>query len=73
LTLEQLAVKPENCLYIGDGDSQELSGAAQVGMHPVMIRVAYEDDTQPHLINREEWADPVISSLKEVLALVGDK
>jgi len=71
LTLEELAVKPEECLYVGDGDSQELTGAARVGMHPVMIRVAYEDDTQPHLMNREEWVDPVISSLREVLTLVG--
>ena len=71
LAVEQLATKAENCLYLGDGGSQEFTGAARVGMHPVMIRVAYEDDTQPHLMNREEWADPVISSLKEVLTLAG--
>jgi len=70
LALDKLAVKPEDCLYIGDGDSQELTGAASVGMHPVMIRVAYEDETQPRLTSREEWAGPVISSLKEVLNLV---
>jgi putative hydrolase of the HAD superfamily len=63
-------VKPEDCLYIGDGDSQELTGAANVGMHPVMIRAAYEDETQPRLTNKEEWAGLVISSLKEVLNLV---
>jgi putative hydrolase of the HAD superfamily len=70
LALERLAVKPADCLYIGDGDSQELSGAGQVGMHPVLIRLADEDDTQPHLINREEWKEPVISSLQEVPTLV---
>ncbi len=70
LALERLAVKPADCLYIGDGDSQELSGAAQVGMHPVLIRLAGEDSTQPHLINREEWEEPVISLLQEVLALI---
>ncbi len=70
LATEQLAVKPENCLYIGDGDSQELTGAAQVGMHPVLIRLAGEDATQPHLVNREMWDSPVISSLTEVLDLV---
>jgi putative hydrolase of the HAD superfamily len=70
LALERLDVKPADCLYIGDGDSQELSGAGQVGMHPVLIRLAGEDGTQPHLINREEWKEPVISSLHEVLALV---
>jgi len=70
LALERLAVQPEDCLYIGDGDSQELSGAGQVGMRPVLIRLAGEDGTQPHLINREEWEEPVISSLQEVLGLV---
>jgi putative hydrolase of the HAD superfamily len=54
LAVDKLAVKPEDCLYIGDGDSQELSGAAGVGMDPVMIRVAYEDETQPPLTNKEE-------------------
>ena len=70
LASEQLSVKPESCLYIGDGDSQELSGAAQVGMYPVLIRLAGENGTQPHLVNREERDGPRISSLKEVLGLV---
>ncbi len=70
MAVEKLAVKPENCLYIGDGDYQELSGASQVGMNPVLIRLAGEDGTQPHLIHREEWDDPRISSLTEVLALL---
>jgi putative hydrolase of the HAD superfamily len=70
LALERLDVQPADCIYIGDGDSQELSGAGQVGMHPVLIRLADEDDTQPHLINRERWEEPVISSLQEVPTLV---
>ncbi len=70
MAVDKLMVKPENCLYIGDGDSQELSGASQIGMNPALIRLAGEDGTQPHLTNREEWDDPRISSLTEVLALV---
>lgn len=70
LAVKQLVVQPEDCLYIGDGGSQELTGASQVGMHPVLIRVPYEDSTDPNLINREEWDGPVISSLSEVLDLV---
>jgi len=70
LASEQLSVKPESCLYIGDGDSQELSGAAQVGMYPVLIRLAGENGAQPHLVNREDWDGPRISSLKGVLDLV---
>lgn len=70
LASEQLVVEPEDCLYVGDGDSKELSGAAQASMHPVLIRLAGEDGTQPHLVNREEWNGTVISALGEVLALV---
>jgi putative hydrolase of the HAD superfamily len=70
LAAKQLAVKPENCLYIGDGGSQELTGAASVGMHPVLIRVPYENNPAALLYSREDWHGPVISSLKEVLTLL---
>jgi putative hydrolase of the HAD superfamily len=73
LALDKLAVKPEDCLYIGDGDDQELTGAASVGMHPVMIRVSRENGAQPYLTNKEDWHGPVILSLKEVLTLVAER
>lgn len=72
LAVEQLAVKPGNCLYIGDGDEHELTGAAQVGMHPVLIRNPSEDSTDVYRVNVEveQWDGPVISSLQEVLTLL---
>ena len=72
LATEQLAIGPEKCLYIGDGSSQELTGASAVGMHPVLIRDPDEDSTEVHRVNDEAkgWDGPVISSLKEVLDLV---
>jgi putative hydrolase of the HAD superfamily len=69
MAIEQLATEPESCLYIGDGSNQELTGALKVGMHPVMIRVDYEDETQI-FANKESWEGPVISSLKDVLTLL---
>ncbi len=69
LVMEQLAVEPEKCLYIGDGDNQELTGAAKVGMHPVLIRLD-ANSTEPHLIHRESWYEPSISSLSEVITLL---
>ena len=69
LALEQLAVEPQSCLYIGDGSSQELTGASQVGMHPVLIRLD-TDSTDAHLVNREQWDGPSVSSLRDVLMLV---
>ena len=73
IAIDQLATEPGNCLYIGNGDNQELSGAAQVGMHPVLIRVPKKDSTDAQWedsTDAEQWDGPVISSLSEVLDLV---
>lgn len=74
IAIERLAVKPENCLYIGDGDCNELTGALKVGTHPVLIRDPDEDRTDVHRVDFEadEWDGPVISSLREVLNLLGE-
>ena len=70
LAVEQLAVRPEECLYIGDGSSDELTGAANAGMHPVLIRVPCEDEPGVPRIDPEQWNGPRISSLTEVLTLL---
>jgi putative hydrolase of the HAD superfamily len=71
LTTEQLGVKPQDCLYVGDGSSQELAGAANLGMSPVLIRVPSDGDYNDiYRINPEEWDGPRVSSLSEVLKLV---
>jgi putative hydrolase of the HAD superfamily len=70
IATDNLRVKPEECLYIGDGSSQELTGAKRAGMTPVLIRVPNEP-ADTHFIEREEnWDGQVISSLKEVLELI---
>jgi putative hydrolase of the HAD superfamily len=70
IATDQLGVEPETCLYIGDGSSGELTGAAQVGMHPVLLNLP-EDNPDAHQIDKEDWNGPAISSLSEVLMLVG--
>jgi len=67
IVVGQLAIRPENCLYVADGVGKELTGALKVGMHPVLIRIPYEDYDDPY---REGWDGPMVSSLSEVLALV---
>ena len=69
LAVEQLNVRPEHCLYVGDGGSQELSGALAVGMHPLLIRFD-SDSTEAHLSRREEWDGAEVSSLTEILDIV---
>ena len=61
-----LGVTPERCLYIGDGESDELAGAQRVGMVAVRIRVPYE--RRPD--DRQSWNGPEVSSLGHVLELL---
>lgn len=70
LATDPLKVRPQDCLYIGDGSSQELTGALKVGMHPVLIRDP-DESIDAHYIDREDdWSGPRISSLREVLSLL---
>jgi putative hydrolase of the HAD superfamily len=70
LTTNQLGIKPQEGLYIGDGSSHELTGASQVGMQAVLLRLSDEEGADAHRIDSEEWHGPVISSLTEVLILI---
>jgi len=35
---EELQVRPEECLYVGDGDDSEIEGALSVGMYAVLLK-----------------------------------
>jgi putative hydrolase of the HAD superfamily len=75
LATGKLAVKPEECLYIGDGDGNELTGASNAGMHPVLIHNSDEDIAKPLRTENYQgnsWEGTVITSLKEVLSLLED-
>jgi putative hydrolase of the HAD superfamily len=67
---DMLGVHPQDCIYVGDGSSNELSGAKKAGMFPVMIRVPYEKDPDAYRTEEEEWHGPVVSSLSEVLGFL---
>ncbi len=72
LAVKQLAVEPKDCLYIGDGDSQELTGASKVGMQPILLRLPNENDIDVHRVDteRDVWDGPIISSLTEIVTLI---
>ncbi len=72
MATSQLGVEPNACLYVGDGSSRELTGAAAVGMHPVLVRDPAEDPAAIHRVEAEAdtWHGPVITSLPEVLKLL---
>jgi putative hydrolase of the HAD superfamily len=69
LACDRLNVSPGECLYVGDGSSRELTGAAQVGMSPLLIKVPYEASEDIHRPDEDAWKGQSISSLSEVLCL----
>jgi putative hydrolase of the HAD superfamily len=65
----ELGVPAEECLYVGDGGSRELDGAAKAGMTPVLLRTA--DWQLNHAYDRPtDWTGGVVTSLRDVPALV---
>ncbi|WP_422771940.1 HAD family hydrolase [Plantactinospora sp. WMMC1484] len=65
----RLDVPPEDCLYVGDGGSQELTGAARTGMTAIRLAAA---DLHGHLVFNQDqgWAGPTLASLSEVPGLL---
>ncbi|MFC1920249.1 HAD family hydrolase [Chloroflexota bacterium] len=70
MVAEKLEVRPEECLYIGDGASRELAGAQAVGMDPVLIDNKGKDSEHPVNAEAEEWQGNRITSLAEIMTLL---
>jgi putative hydrolase of the HAD superfamily len=73
MACERIGIRPERCLYVGDGGSHELSGAAAVGMHPVLIRRPDFEEWKMLRVDGEAWEGRAIGTLGEVLGLVGEE
>lgn len=69
-TCQRLEVAPEECLYVGDGGSRELTGAATVGMRPIRIVPPHAAEYDPHVLDADAWRGPVIEGLGDVLGRV---
>jgi putative hydrolase of the HAD superfamily len=72
LACERLGVRPQRCLYVGDGASDELTGARRAGMAPVLICTPEEEQIVLARRDARRFADRRIASVREVLALVGN-
>jgi putative hydrolase of the HAD superfamily len=65
----RLGVAPAECVYVGDGGSHELTGAAAVGMTAVWLASA---DLASHLVFNADngWDGPTVTSLVQIPDLV---
>jgi putative hydrolase of the HAD superfamily len=64
---ERLSVEPEECVYAGDGGSDELVGAGRVGMRPVLYEVPLGERERVWPV---DWAGERITSLKGLFSLL---
>jgi putative hydrolase of the HAD superfamily len=65
-TARALEVRPQDCLFVGDGANDELGGAARVGMTPVLFLPPGDVSPWPEVCG---WAGQQVSSIEEVLEL----
>ena len=66
--VEKLGVRPEECLYVGDGGSKELETAQELGMHAVQaVWYLKEGTTQP--CKRKAGFEQVDSPLRVITYL----
>ncbi|KKJ95526.1 HAD family hydrolase [Micromonospora sp. HK10] len=66
---QRLGLVPSDCLYVGDGGSQELTGADRAGM--TAVRLAAPDLAEHMAFNVDRgWDGPVLTSLAQVLDLL---
>ena len=65
----RVGVPPSECLYVGDGGSRELTGAAEIGMTAVRLTAP---DLSHHLVFNAEsdWSGPAVTALSELIRLV---
>jgi putative hydrolase of the HAD superfamily len=65
---DRLGVSPRECLYVGDGGSRELTGAADVGMTAIRLDAP---DLADHLVFDRDvaWIGPTIGELTETVDL----
>lgn len=53
--MEDLGLKPEECLYVGDGGSLELETARSLGMHPMQAAWYLKDGVKQPAKRKEEF------------------
>ena len=72
IACERLKVKPQECFYVGDGSGEELTGAAAVGMLPILKRVDLTDVYDSHRPEVESWQGIAINEIAELCNIISE-
>jgi putative hydrolase of the HAD superfamily len=69
-----LGVMPEDCLYVGDGASDELAGAQRAGMTALQVSIQVSDPVthadRSRLYGVRPWDGPIIENITELGSLL---
>ena len=69
---ERLKIQPQECLYVGDGSGEELTGAAAVGMLPILKRTDLTDVYDPHRPDVENWRGIAVDKIAALCDIVSE-
>ena len=69
LCLSRLGLRPDECAFVGDGGSNELLGARQVGLYSVFFSGVMQELWPERIAGLAEVADVHIGELQELLSL----
>ena len=72
IAYERLKVQSQECLYVGDGSGEELTGAAAVGMLPILKRVDLTDVYDSYRPEVENWQGIAIDEIAELCDIVSE-
>lgn len=64
---EALGVRPAQCVYVGDGGNNELSGAERFGMTAILVQPEDGGNPDPYTTEARTWQGPMITELQDVL------
>ena len=67
IACRRMKVEPGQCIYVGDGSSYELTGAANAGMMPIRIQVREEINNDTYRIDDDGIECRVINDIVELL------
>jgi putative hydrolase of the HAD superfamily len=70
LALDRMNAKPEECVFIGDGGSNELKGAKEQGIHTTFSEYLLKRNNENEIENIKKYAEFTISDFSELINLV---
>lgn len=72
-TAEKLGLDPNECLYVGNGGSDELAGAERAGMTPVLLTRHLEAIRPAHIIKVMPFARIYVRTVSDLKVLLDNR